>query len=94
MKRISVILLIALSLSGCAFLQARKADWQACKADAACVAEAGKWQQTGELVGGIAGSAFPGAAMPAQKVAGYLALAIAILIGGHAINKKKGTPPA
>lgn len=89
MKRLTVVMIFALTLSGCAFLEARKADWQACKADPVCVQDAKKWQATGEMVGGLAGSVVPGAAMPAQKVGGYIALAIAMLIGGHAITKKK-----
>lgn len=89
MKRFTVVLLLAIGLSGCAFLEARKADWDACKADVKCVEQAKYWQQTGEMVGGLAGSVVPGAAMPAQKVAGYIALGLAMLIGGHAITKKK-----
>jgi len=89
MSKIIVILFLAISMSGCALIQAQKDNWEACKADTACVDSAKKWQETGELVGGIAGSAIPGAAMPATKGLGYLSFAIAMLIGGHALTKKE-----
>lgn len=89
MKKLGIILFIFLSLSGCAFFQAQKDNWDACKADPVCVDQAHKWQATGEMVGGFAGSVVPGAAMPAQKGLGYLALGLAMLLGGHAITKKK-----
>jgi len=92
MRRLALIALILFSVSGCAFLQNQKMNWEACRADVACAASAKKWLETGELVGGIAGSAFPGAAMPAQKGLGYLALVVAMLCGGHALNKKKDKP--
>lgn len=92
MRHITYISLIVLSLTGCAFLEQRKVDWQTCKQDPICYESATKWKSTGEVVGGLAGSAFPGAAMPAQKVTGWIAFAIAMIVGGHAINKKKETP--
>ncbi len=92
MRKLTLIALILFSLSGCAFFQTQKDNWDACKADVACIESAKKWQATGEMVGGIAGSAFPGAAMPAQKGLGYVAFAIAMLLGGHAITKKKEEP--
>lgn len=94
MKKTILILSLIILVSGCAFIEARKADWNACKADAKCSADAKKWQETGEVIGGTVGSAFPGAAMPAQKIGGYALLALAMLLGGHAITgvpKKKET---
>jgi len=88
MKKAILVFLI-LGLTGCAAFEAQKANWEACKADVTCSESAKKWQETGEVVGGLAGSAFPGAAMPAQKIGGYIALALAMLVGGHAITKKK-----
>ena len=100
-KTISVLIIGLALLGGCAFLEARKADWQACAADPVCVEHAKSWQSKGEtvgtIVGGTAGSVFPGAAGIAGQVGkyggGYLALAIAMILGGHAINKKKENPP-
>lgn len=89
MKKTLVLAFLLLSLTSCAFLKDQKANWEACKADQSCYESAKKWKDTGEVVGGLAGSAIPGAAMPAQKVTGYLFLAVAMLLGGHAINKKK-----
>ena len=70
-------------------MEEQKLNWKACKADPVCYSEAEKWQETGELVGGIAGSAVPGVAIPAQKGIGYMALALAMLLGGNALRKKE-----
>ena len=90
------LLLIALlgTLVGCAFLQSQKANWQACQADPACVEQAKAWQSRTETASVVVASAFPvpGAAA-APKVLGYIALGLAMLIGGRAI-RKKATPPA
>lgn len=87
MKALLLVLLIA--VSGCAFLDNQKANWDACKADAQCMADADRWKETGELVGTIAGSVVPGAAAPAQKIGGYAAFAVAMLILGAGIRKKR-----
>lgn len=88
MKRVIVLTTLIFSLAGCAFLSNQKTNWEACKQDVECYSEAKKWQQTGELVGGLAGSAFPGPAIPAEKGLGYISFVIAMLIGGHALTKK------
>ena len=91
MKRTLLVFCVALTiLSGCAFLQERRLDWEACKADPACYDGAKRWQGTVETVATAAASAVPvpGAAA-APKVAGYVALGLAMLIGGHAVRKKK-----
>lgn len=74
---------------GCAFLKQQKVNWDTCKSDVSCYEDAKQWQSTGELVGGLAGSAVPGVAIPLQKGVGWLSLTLAMLIGGHALNKKK-----
>jgi hypothetical protein len=96
MRKATVLLLIVLGLSGCAFIQARKVDWEACKADVTCSEKAKAWQAKGEMAGeliatGVA-TVVPGTAPainPAKKVGGFIALGLAMLIGGHALTKKK-----
>ena len=96
MKKIIFTLLFITSLTGCAFLNQQKVNWQACQADPTCVAQAKDWQSKVEVVSLPAAMAipFPGAAA-APKILGYLGFAIAMLIGGHAITKKQTvTPPS
>lgn len=88
MKKIFFLTAFLFIISGCAFLQAQKENWSACKSNPECYEDALKWQDTGELVGGLAGSVVPGAAMPIQKIAGYATLGVAMLIGGHVLRKK------
>ena len=87
---ISFLLLFA----GCAFVKAQKANWEACQSDPVCVEQAKAWQDRTETASVIVASAVPvpGAAA-APKVIGYIALGLAMLIGGHAINKKKKEAP-
>jgi len=92
MKKITFIALLIFSLTGCALIEKTKINWETCKENPICLNDANKWKTTGEVVGGLAGSFAPGAAMPAQKVVGWLAFAIAMIVGGHALNKKKETP--
>lgn len=89
MRKLLLILSTLFLLSGCALIQAQKDNWEACKADPSCYASAEKWKETGQVVGGLAGSAFPGAAMPAQQAGGWIAFALAMLVGGHALKKKE-----
>ena len=96
-KKLAVLIVAIALLSGCAFLQNQKANWDACKADVACMDQANAWKAKGEtagaIVGGTVGSFVPGAAGVASEAGkyafGYLGLAIAMLIGGAAITKKK-----
>lgn len=102
MRKLWVILtLLTLTLIGCDTLANQKANWDEClkgkSVDAtvdqkACYDNAIKWKGRGELVGGIAGSAFPGAAVPAEKIGGGLFFALSMLIGGAALKKKKVEP--
>lgn len=75
--------------AGCAVVKDQKANWEACKQEPSCVEQAEKWKDTGELVGALAGSVAPGVAAPASKVGGYASFAIAMLILGAGIRKKK-----
>ena len=85
-----------LSLFGCAFLQSQKANWEACKADVECSEKAEAWKDKGELAGelvttGVA-TVVPGVAVaikPVGSVVGYTAFALAMLLGGAAVLKKK-----
>lgn len=90
MKKILFISLIVLSLTGCAFLQSQKANFDACMADIDCKAQAESWQDRVETASVVIASGIPvpGAAA-APKVLGYLALGIAGLIGGSVLRKKK-----
>lgn len=89
MKKLFLLLVVIALFVGCAFLQERKLDVQACLNDPICLAQAKGWQTTGETVGTVAGSVVPGAAAPVQKAVGYAALGIALLLGGHALRKKQ-----
>ena len=86
MKKLFIILSLSFILTGCAVLETQKANWQACKLDPVCLAQAKGWQETGELLGTTAGSVVPGAAPITQKVGGYIAFAIAMLLGGRAFG--------
>lgn len=91
MRAAAAVGILALTMfAGCAVFDQQKANWQACKADPACYSQANQWKATGELVGGIAGNAIPvpGAAMPAKKVAGWAVFAVAMLVGGRALEAK------
>lgn len=90
MKRIVLGISLIFLISGCAFLGEQKANFEACMADAECKASAESWQDRTETASTIIASAVPvpGAAA-APKVLGYIALGIAGLIGGRALNKKK-----
>ena len=96
MKKMMIVLVFLSTLMGCAFFQQQKANWEACKADPACSEQAKTWQGRGETAGqlvatGVA-TVVPGAALaiiPTQKVVGYIAFALAMLIGGHALTKKQ-----
>ena len=101
MKKQLIIATLALSLAGCAFFQAQKANWEACKSDPACVEQAKGWQSKGEMTGKIiatgAATIVPGVAVaidPVGKAVGYLGFALAMLLGGHVILKKKVIQPA
>ena len=90
MKKTLLVLTLGLTLFGCAFLQAQKANWEACKADPTCLEQAKGWQNKVETVAVPVASAIPtpgAAAIP--KVAGYIALAIAMLVGGSHLKKKE-----
>lgn len=90
MKKITLFLGILLLSTGCAFVEARKSDWFACQADPICLEQAKNWQEKTEAVSTIVASAVPvpGAAA-APKVLGFGAFGLAMLLGGHALNKKK-----
>lgn len=100
MKRMLLILAVIITLSGCAFFQNQKANWEACKADVACYeaakANQGRWEKIGGVVGDAVGAAPfipPTAAKYAgivsEKTFGYGAFALAMLLGGRALRKKK-----
>lgn len=93
MKKLIVVSLLALTLASCVFLDAQKPNWKACAADQDCLADAKGYQAKAELTGIAVASAIPlpGAAA-APKVFGYIAFAIAMLLGGRALNKKKYLP--
>lgn len=95
MKRFIVVALLLglVGLTGCEILKEQKINWDTCRQSEECKQGAEKWKETGEMVGTLAGSLVPGAAAPAQKGIGYLFLAIATLVGGHALRKKKESQP-
>ena len=96
-KKLALLILAIAFLSGCAFFQNQKANWEACLQDTACHDNAVVWKEKGEtvgvIVGGTVGSFVPGAAGVASEVGkqgfGWLSFALAMLIGGAAITKKK-----
>lgn len=88
-KKLLFISILVLSLMGCAALQEQKANFDACLANPVCKASAEQYKATGELIGSAVGSVVPGAALPAQKAAGYLLMVVGALIGGSQIRKKK-----
>ena len=90
MRKIILVVSFLFLISGCAFLKDQKSNFDACMADAECKAQAESWQGRTETASTIIASAVPvpGAAA-APKVLGYIALGIAGLIGGRALNKKK-----
>ena len=92
-RRWLLVLLLIGTLAGCAFLQERKLDFEACKQDPGCWEQAQHWQATTETVSAVAASAVPvpGAAA-APKVLGYLALGVAALFGGHKLRKRTAAP--
>jgi len=88
MKKLIIVALLL--LSGCAFFDTQKANWEACKADIECFENAKSWQDKTENLSTIVASAvpIPGAAS-APKVIGWGAFAISMLLGGAALRKKK-----
>jgi len=90
MRKIVLGISLLFLISGCAFLQDQKANFDACMADAECKAQAESWQDRTEAASTIIASAVPvpGAAA-APKIFGYVALGIAGLVGGRALRKKK-----
>lgn len=100
MKKLFLVLAVVSLLSGCAFYKDQQANWKACAADPVCFAEAkesqAKWEKIGGFVGdGVGAVPFvpPTAAKYAgiggKYVFGYGALALAMLLGGKALRKKK-----
>mgnify|MGYP001606684895 CR=1 FL=1 len=92
MKNLIIISLIALTLglSSCAFLDAQKANWVACQADADCLNAAKGYKDKTELLATVAASAvpIPGAAA-APKLLGWIGYGLAMLFGGAAVLRKK-----
>lgn len=93
MRKLVYIIFLLSFLSGCAFLQSQKANWEACKADPACVTQAELWQSNTETISTVVASGLPVPGVAAApKVLGYLAFGISMLIGGYALRKKKAEP--
>ncbi len=91
MKKLFLILLFSVSvLSGCAFLQDQKANFDACMADPVCKEQAKHYQDVTETASIVVASAIPvpGAAA-APKILGYIALGIAAILGGRTLRKSK-----
>jgi len=90
MKKILLILAFVSLLSGCAFFQGQKENWIACQKDPVCLEAAKSWQTKTEILSLPVAAAvpFPGAAA-APKILGYIAFGISMLLGGHALTKKK-----
>ena len=90
MRKIILGISLIFLISGCAFLKQQKLNFDTCMADVDCKSQAEAWQDRVEASSVIIASAVPvpGAAA-APKVLGYLALGVAALIGGRALNKKK-----
>lgn len=90
MKKILLVLLVSILFSGCAL----KAYYEACKDDQACVDRANSLGSKTELVTSTALSLVPhpaaqAGAKPAGKAAGKVIFLGAMLVGGHALTKKK-----
>ena len=47
-KKLTLLVVALVLLSGCAFFQNQKANWDACKADVVCSEQAKTWQAKGE----------------------------------------------
>ena len=94
MKRLTLLFIVLLSVSGCALFQNQKLNFEACMADPTCKDGAEAWKDRAETASVIVASAIPvpgAAAVP--KVIGYIALGIAALIGGNTLRKKKEEIP-
>ena len=93
LRRLTIVLALALSLTGCAFLTNQKANFDACMADTECKAQAQGWADRVETASTIVASGvpLPGAAA-APKVLKYLTLGIAALMLGRGVRKKEETP--
>lgn len=90
MKKLLIIAFLLFSISGCAFIQDQKANFEACMADQQCREDAENWQEKSEAISTLVASAVPvpGAAA-APKVIGYIALGLAAILGGRSLRKKK-----
>lgn len=95
MKKITLILAI-LSLTGCAFIQAKKADIGTCWNDPDCKASAisrsEDYKNTTTTLVGL--SPVPAAGPIAGSVVGYVSLLMFLMAGGSALNHKKEEKPA
>jgi hypothetical protein len=90
MRRLILAASLIAILSGCSFLEARKSDLLACKSDPVCYEQAKSWQGKTESVATVVSAMVPApGAAAAPKVIGYASFLLAMLLGGHAINKKK-----
>ena len=94
MRKLLSIFAIVLLLSGCAFFQAQKANWTACRSDPVCLEKAKNWQSKTELLSLPIAAAIPvpGAAA-APKILGYVVFGAAMLLGGRALRKKREIAP-
>ena len=94
MRLKTAFLFILLSIvAGCGFIESQKSNFDACMADIQCKTEAEGWQKKIENASVIVASGVPvpGAAA-APKLLGWIALAVAALIGGRSLTKKKVPP--
>lgn len=94
MRKLILGVTLIVLISGCAFLKEQKLNFDTCMEDVDCKSQAEGWKDRVETASVVIASAVPvpGAAA-APKVLGYIALGIAALIGGRALNKKKNEVP-
>ena len=100
MKKILFALGLIFLVSGCALINDQKANWEACQADPICLESAKASQDKWEKVGGVVGDAVGAvpfipptgakyAGIGGKYIFGYGAFALAMLLGGRALRKKK-----
>lgn len=89
MRKLAIVGLLIFVIAGCSYARHQKENFDTCMKDVVCKAAAETWRTRAEVATTIAVTAAPvpgAAALP--KVIGYLALGLAAIIGGAALNKK------
>lgn len=90
MKRLLLLALLVISISGCAWLGEQRLNADACRKDAECWADAiNHAKEVGEKAGDLASlSPVPASANIAKSVVGYASLVFFLVAGGKKLRKK------